>query len=212
MTVEYKIQPLQRCHAAVAARLHEEAQPGTFLTNLGQRFLRLLYEELADTPSAFGYEAVIGDECVGLMTGATNTEHLYSEIIRRRWFAFAVVVGLRLLTHPWLIPSTLQTLRYPGQLHAAPGEGEALTLGVFKAYRHYGIGGALMKALIDGARERGLKGLWYTVDATNERALRLHKGYGAIFKREEMLNGRKMILLLNPLTGGDASADTPAHE
>ena len=68
MTIDYKIQPLQARHAREAAEIHAESQPGTFLTALGPGFLRVLYAALADSPYAYAYEAVVGDEVVAAIT------------------------------------------------------------------------------------------------------------------------------------------------
>jgi len=199
MTVDVQIRPLRPEHADIAATIHAEGQEGTFLTSLGHDFLRLLYAELAVSPAAFAWEAVVDGQVVGVTGGTIDTATLFRSFVRRRWPALIWVVGRRLLTHPQLFGRLWETLRYPSQLHSKPGEGEALVLGVLVPYRHYGIGSLLMKTMLQGARERGLRGLWYTVDATNERALRFHQGHGARYQREEMLYGRKMLLFYNPL-------------
>lgn len=196
---EVVIRPLQVRDAAVAAEIHEESQPGTFLTSLGQRFLRLLYRELALSPTAFGYAALIEGQVVGMIMATEDTGSLFRDLIRRRWLALALVIGLRLLSRPGLIGRVLETLRYPSQLRSEPGEGEELLLGVRAACRQRGIGSLLTTTLLAEARRRGLKGLWYTVDARNERAIRFHQRHGAQFRREETLYGRKFLLYFCPL-------------
>ncbi len=211
MTIDFKIQPLQPRHAREAAEIHAESQPGTFLTALGPGFLRVLYAALADSPYAYAYEAMVGDEVAGVAAGSTDTGDLLRDVVRRRWPALTVAVGIRLLTHPRLIPQVFQMLRYPNQLHNEPGEGEALVLGVRKAYRKHGMGSLLMEAVFAGGRERGVRALWYTVDGRNEYAMKFHQRQGAIYKRSEILFGREMKLFLKPLVAGDA-APAPGDE
>lgn len=193
------IQPLQPAHAREAAELHAEGQPGTFLTSLGPRFLRVLYREFVHLPSVYGFEAVADGQVVGMVTGTSDTGALFRELLRRAWLRLGLVVALRLVAHPRLIRRVWDTLHYPSQLHSAPGEGEALTMAVRLPYRKHGIGTELMLALLREARRRGLRGLWYTVDGANENALRFHRRLGAEFQRTEIMYGRQMVLLFNDL-------------
>ncbi len=49
------IVPLDPAHAAAAARLHIDGQPGTFLTRLGPDVLTVLYRALPRSPVGFGF-------------------------------------------------------------------------------------------------------------------------------------------------------------
>ena len=53
-----------------------------------------------------------------------------------------------------------------------------LSVGVAPAFQHHGLGRALMTALIDHARDRGLLRLELYVRADNERALALYRSLG----------------------------------
>ena len=52
-------------------------------------------------------------------------------------------------------------------------------LGVREASRRRGIGGALVAALRDIAKERGCAGMWVLTDDDNEAALRTYRRAGA---------------------------------
>jgi len=60
-------------------------------------------------------------------------------------------------------------------------------LGVDEAYRRRGVGGALVAALRDLARERGCYGMWVLTDADNAAALATYGSAGAVEPSEHVM-------------------------
>jgi hypothetical protein len=57
--------------AGQVAEIHIQGQPGTFLTNLGKRFLTTLYRQICHSEWGFGVVAVDGGVVAGV--GVLNT-------------------------------------------------------------------------------------------------------------------------------------------
>lgn len=81
------------------------------------------------------------------------------------------------------------------------------TLEVLPAGRGRGIGGALLDALENSARDAGAKSVWLHVEATNAAAIRLYESHGFRLEgRQEGYYGRDRAALIyaKPLSLGHA--------
>jgi len=187
--------------AEIAALLHMEGQPGTFLTTLGKDFLTALYTELGDSPWGLAFVATQdrNGEVVGIIAGSTDTHALFKDLIWKRGLHLAIPVLRRALGQPSLLTKVLQTLFYPNKLHAKPGDAEFLFIGVSGRARRQGIGTRMLEELIQACREQGATGLLSTVDVTNPRANPFHVKWGFKIIDSLLLYGRKMNLYYLPL-------------
>lgn len=197
--MSYTIRPLAPEDATIAADLHIEGQPGTFLTSLGRRFLEALYAQMAVSSYCFGYVAVDGDEVIGVVTGTTDSGAVFKELVLRRGYKLALPVLGSLLRHPSLIPKVVQTMLYPSQTHIEPGEAEMLYLATRSERRGEGIGRALWWAFADGLRERGYKRMGLCVDVANAHAVRFHERQGMDLIRTFTMYGREFRWYVLPL-------------
>ncbi|HXF61380.1 MAG TPA: GNAT family N-acetyltransferase, partial [Caldilineaceae bacterium] len=157
--VNTSIVALAPAHAAAAARLHIESQPGAFLPSLGPGVLAALYRTLPATTVGFGFVAVAPAEhppaspVVGFISATSSVGRLFVEV----GGALLPPLLARLARRPALIGRSLQTLLYPlltGDAHdktPSPVEGgsaELLSIMVEPAWRGQGIGGQLLDALV----------------------------------------------------------------
>jgi len=180
--------------APAAASIHIEGQPGTFLSSLGEAFLRALYAELSCSPYGFGYVAEEKGVVMGVVAATTDTPALFKDMALRRGWRLALPLVGRLLRHPSLIGKVLQTFTYPGKEGHRPGQGELLFIGVRGQARRQGTGSRLVEALVRGCRERGLTDLVVTVDASNEGANHFYIAKGFVYVKDFELYGRRMNL------------------
>ena len=188
----WRIRALTARDADRAAALHAEGQPGTFLTRMGDPFLRALYRLLATAPTCYGSVAEENGRVVGLVVGTTDPKATFSQLLRRSGSRLLFPVALGLLRHPSLIGSAFQTLRYPDHAGALDGEAELFFIGVEAQSRGQGIGRALLSALIQASRARGLSSLGLTVDRANATAQRFYERNGMRPVSSFCLYGRPM--------------------
>jgi ribosomal protein S18 acetylase RimI-like enzyme len=83
-----------------------------------------------------------------------------------------------------------------GQLSILRDKGEIGSLIVAAGYRRQGIGNALLDALIDAARERGLSEVEISADATVPWVRAWYERRGFSFVEERVLSGGERIAVL----------------
>ena len=196
----FQIAPYTLAHANVAADLHIEGQPGTFLTTMGRAFLRALYAQMAVSPLCFGYVAVDGDAVVGVVTGTLDSGAVFKELVLKKGHKLVLPVLGAMLRHPSLVPKAVQTLFYPAQTKPEPGECEMLYLASRADRRGQGIGHALYWALVESARQKGYRKMALCVDVGNPAAVRFHERQGMQLVREFSMYGRPFRWYVLPLT------------
>ncbi len=113
--MSFEIRPFAPEHAAAAAAIHAEGQPGTFLTSFGPSFLRALYSQMAQSAHSFGCVALDGGEVIGVVTGTEDSGAVFRELILRRGLKLLLPVAGAVLRHPALLLKVLQTVMYPAE-------------------------------------------------------------------------------------------------
>jgi len=201
-----ELTPFARQHARQAAEIHTEGQPGTFLTRLGLDFLTTLYSAMPESPWVFGSVMLEGDTVAGLGVVALDTGRFFQDVKRRFWPRLLWCVARQALRHPALIGDIFESLRYPAQLSAPPGEAEVMFLGMRRAYMGQGIAPDLLLHLLDEAHRRGCTSATATIDRRN-RAIRwmIATLPGVVVDREIELNGKTMLIYRAPLPLGSGA-------
>ncbi len=204
----WSIAQLRPEHAAAAAELHRQGQPGTFLTRLGASFLTALYAQMAQSPVCVGVVALDdAGQAIGVAVGSTDTNAVFKEMILRRGLRLVWPVAGAVLRDPGLVRGVLQTLLYPEQAggdEVGDDVGEFLYIGIAPQLRGQGAGQALYEALVEGMRARGIRRLGLVVEASNAGARRFHERNGYRPQRELTMYGRPMLWYEVSLAEGDA--------
>jgi ribosomal protein S18 acetylase RimI-like enzyme len=212
----WSITQLRPEHAAAAAELHRQGQPGTFLTRLGAPFLTALYAQMAQSPVCVGVVALDdAGQTIGVAVGSTDTNAVFKEMILRRGLYLVWPVASAVLRDPGLIRGVLQTLLYPeqaGGAKAGDDVGEFLYIGISPQLRGQGVGQALYEALVEGMRARGIRRLGLVVEASNAGARRFHERNGYRPQHELTMYGRPMLWYEVSLAEGDAPPPASAIE
>lgn len=211
------IEPLQVEDAPQVAAIHAQGQENTFLTSLGPEFLLAMYNEMALSPECVGYVALFDDasgrahgsqdserEVVGLVVGTPFPDSFLSSVLRRGWLRLAPSVLSAILRRPSLVGRIIETLLYPGQEKAQPGEAEMLFLCVRREWQRQGIGAALYRAFTQHVEEQGATALGMTVDDALKDALAYHYAQGMQPRSQFSLYGRTMHWLSKPLGTSEA--------
>lgn len=187
------ITPLLAEHAAQAARLHIEGQPGTFLTALGPEVLTVVYRSLPQSPGGFGL-AACAPQMVGYVSATTGIGRLFVEMAMRRLPALAAPLLRRYVQQPGLLLRSVQTGLYPFFVHEDDDlpSAELLSIMVEPSARSQGVGGLLLAAFLQACRNRGLGAVTVTVDAANDGAQRFYARHGFAMWRAITLYGRAM--------------------
>jgi ribosomal protein S18 acetylase RimI-like enzyme len=182
---------------AEVVRVHLEAFPGFFLSELGPGFLRQFYRGFlcADGIALVAVEADAGKVCAAT-AGAMQPAWFFSRLLVQRWWAFGLAALPTLARRPSILPRLLRAIRYRGDAPSEPGGALWSTLQVRPGFHGRGIGRRLAKAFLQEAEQRGARYVYAFVDADNERTIRLHRSLG--FKSAERLftpEAREMVRL-----------------
>jgi ribosomal protein S18 acetylase RimI-like enzyme len=165
-----------------------------FLTQLGPRFLRNLYREIARSRDAFLFSAVQGRQVVGFIVGSTDTRRVYRQYLLRRGLLDAWRVLPKLATRE-RITSVIETLRYPSrhQSVSLPGA-EILNFCVRAAAQRMGIGKRLFRCLTEEFERRGVSQIRIVTGAQQVKAQRFYESLGATQAANlEIHRGRQSI-------------------
>lgn len=207
------IRPLIRQDGRQVAQLHIQGQPGTFLTNLGEDFLTVLYDEIIGSPWALGVAAFEGDLMVGVAVITTSTRRLFDYIkFKRCWRLFWPLLK-RLVSKPGLLFNVMQTIRYPQKMSSSIKVGERdtdnrqaeyLFLGVREDFRRQHVAFQVVEASVEECRRKGVMQLFALVDSENNRLKTGAGKYGSRYSWQPLrtieIYGRTMDVVLLDLS------------
>ncbi len=188
-----------------AARLHVAGQPNTFLTNLGEDALELVYRALVNGGSGFGVVAATRAEdgasgsVIGFAAATSSTLALYADVGRLSGVAMARKVLAATVRRPALLQQAVESAFYPlrqGGNTREHADAELLAIMVDAEWRGTGVGSALLDALLRQACAHAVATLEVTVDAANAGARRFYAAQGFTHHSDFRLNGRAMCCYL----------------
>jgi glycosyltransferase involved in cell wall biosynthesis/ribosomal protein S18 acetylase RimI-like enzyme len=170
---ELVVRAIRRADVPAAVRIHVEAFKGFFLTELGPAFLRELYAGFCDRPEGLGYVAEQDGRIVGVVAGTTTPAGFFSKLLLERWPAFSVAALPAVVRRPGALGRVLRAVRYRGEEPPALGKQVALlsSIAVDPSAHGKGLGGALVRAFVDGAAERGVEQVYLTTDGADNDAV-----------------------------------------
>ena len=164
------------------ARLHINSISTGFISSLGERFVTVLYQAIADSPYGFGFIAEENGSVLGFVTFAMDINQLYKSIIFKKGIKFAVLLAGKMFSIS-RIKRVLQTLFYPSRVKSsALPSAELLSIAVAPEGRGKGIGKELVAESFKECRKRGLDKVKVLVAAENEAANKLYQkcGFGQV--------------------------------
>ncbi|MEI8122200.1 MAG: GNAT family N-acetyltransferase [bacterium] len=172
---------LSPSHADRLIDLHMAAFPGFFLTSLGPRFLRLLYQGFATMPSGVCILAEEDGRLIGVAAGTTQPDLFFKQLLRTNGPRFALATIPGLLRNPLFVArKCLGALFYRGEsLPDLPNAALLSSLAVAPEHSSKGIGRALVQAFAVEARSHGCSSIYLTTDAVgNDQVNRFYEKCG----------------------------------
>lgn len=197
-------------HAAAAARLHIDGQPGTFLSSLGEEVLTVLYQEISQSDAGFGYAVIDNDGRLLAFASATpSVGRLFLDIGLRRSGSMVLPLMRRFLSEPRLLLLSGQTLLYPlRQSSSTRGDGaELLSIMTEADMRSQGLGAALLSEIFARCRQKGIDEIEVTVDSENLAAARFYIRHGFKAIERFTLYGRSMTRFCKALDVSPSRVD-----
>lgn len=157
------------------ARLHKDLIATGFLSSLGPRFLRVLYEAILEDPASALYVVRDSETAMGFIAGTGDTGAFYRRFASRHFLA-AVWALLPTLLRPSVWRRIYESLRYGGGESSVPAE--LLSMAVAPAARRRGLGRRLVETLLEWVERCGIARVKVVVGADNETAVAFYRNCG----------------------------------
>lgn len=152
-------------------RVHQEAFPNFFLTQLGARVLRRYYSEAIQWRNAYSVVATDGEEILGFAVGIVNLGEYNEHLIRHHSLRLAIAALPRFILHPSLLVRALWSVTRPKAEEEKPQEASITSIAVSSRRQRRGLGKLLLAELVQRMQERGVEQITLSTDMeNNERA------------------------------------------
>lgn len=147
--------------------IHGESFPGFFLSFLGPRFLRVLYESIVDHERGAAFVYLDNGELAAFVAGVTNPSAFYRALIKHRLPAFMWAAMSAALRRPQIILRLFRALLYPSQTPRGDAIATLMSIGTRPKCQGRGIGRQLVEAFLAEMNRRGVRCVNLTTDRQN---------------------------------------------
>ncbi len=172
--------PLTRGDLDPCVRMHLDAFPAFFLSQLGARFLREFYRGFLDAPGGVAVVARDADGAVvGVAVGHVEPSGFFRKLVVRRWWAFCWASAALVFRKPSSAPRLLRALAYRGSV-PLPVSGALLSsICVAPGTQAKGVGSSLLDEWSTVAAQLGAPSAYLTTDAVgNDRTNAFYESNG----------------------------------
>lgn len=159
-----RIMRKEDCSAVVA--IHLASFQGFFLSFLGPRFLKELYEGILDDPSHISLVSESGGQILGFVAGSDAPSGLYKRLLKKRWWRFGLASLPTVIKNPRVVKRLVRAFSMSRQAASGERRGTLMSIAVMPGDQNKGIGRLLVKAFLEEASNRGL----CQVDLTTDKA------------------------------------------
>jgi ribosomal protein S18 acetylase RimI-like enzyme len=187
------VRSMQPVDVRQVVRVHMQAFPGFFLSFLGERFLRELYDAIIGDPTGLAF--VYDDSGVqGFVAGTTQPSGFYKRLIRDRLWQFGFASILPLIKNPMILPRLLRAFAMPTLAGTGEGCAKLLSIAIVPEAQGKHIGKNLLFAFLAEAQCRGMQQVDLETDRLNNDATNhfyLHNGF-FLYRSYTTPEGREM--------------------
>ncbi|MBQ7172494.1 MAG: GNAT family N-acetyltransferase [Clostridia bacterium] len=175
--------------------IHLATFQGFFLTFMGKRFLRYMYQSYAEHPESGLLVAEENDTPVGFLAYSEAVSNLYRYMFRRHFFPFAWYGFLAALRRPAAFFHILRAFKKPKEAERTEPYVYLASIGVLPEEKSKGIGSSLISTLKERVDFSRFSYIMLETDAENNNAaLGFYQKNGFAPAREyETPEGRKMV-------------------
>ncbi|MGB7861388.1 MAG: GNAT family N-acetyltransferase, partial [Acidimicrobiia bacterium] len=163
------------------AELHRQMIATGFLSSLGHRFLRVLYEAMIGDDGCTVVVAESNGVVVGFIAGTESTGRLYKRFLRAHWFKAALSMFPAILK-PSMWKRMYESFRYGSD--ESRFDAELLSMAVAPAARRRRVGKRLVDSLLSWAEDQGIQGMKVVVAESNRPATALYNSCGFVEGRQ----------------------------
>lgn len=189
-----KYRPAREQDVPQIVGIHERAFPGFFLTELGPRFLRVLYAGMIG--SNVGVVVVAEDKgLVGFVAGSPNQARLYRELRNQHLVAFGFAAAMGAVRKPGSAFRLLRAIGRPREAAAMSSTACLMSIAVDPLCQANGAGSEMVRQFEARLIELGCPDYCLTTDTEhNAPVRRFYERLGLSVRRETITReGRRML-------------------
>lgn len=161
---EGALKPMELAHVGAVVKIHMSSFQSFFLTSLGPSFLGHLYKGIVESPLGMGFIIVENHIPMGFVCGAINASDFYKELLKRRWFQFALSALPALIRRPATVPRLFRALKKPYESKRGSTKAILMSIGVHPAAQGRKYGKILVSAFLGTMRQCGVDEVSLTTD------------------------------------------------
>jgi hypothetical protein len=179
------------------AWLHAAAMGHSLWAQLGDAFLRVVYEGLVSHPDFLGWVYVEDGRVRGFIAGTLDGPRMMRDTARARFLPLALATVRGLVARPAAARPLLETILY-FRRSAAPGTEEIRAESLFCSFepdlRGRRVSGHINKVLFEAVAAAGHRALKITSEVDNEGAVRQLSSWGFERAGRFRFYGKEMIV------------------
>lgn len=174
-----KIRKANKADARTCGLIHQQEIPTGFLSQLGLRFLKLLYAAMIRSREAICLVVEDGEcQVVGFVCGCSNVGRFYREFFVKRGLK-AFLILLPQILKPTVFRKALETANYRGSSDESElPKAELLAIAVRPHVRGTATAQQLTEALFSECRQREIQEIKVVVGSGNVQANRFYEKVG----------------------------------
>ena len=153
---QIKFDVLKTKYAEEVASLHVRSVDKGFISLLGEKVVKYLYEGIIVSEHAFGFVVVKNSKVVGFISCTESVGAIYKYILKKHFFRLALAV-LPKMFRLHNVKNAIETLLYPRRYSDNSPSIEILSVVVDEQMRMMGLGRRLIEQVLNESNKRGIK-------------------------------------------------------
>ncbi|MDR3591524.1 MAG: GNAT family N-acetyltransferase [Negativicutes bacterium] len=178
------IRDMQLMDVKKVALIHTQSFPGFFLSFLGPGFLEVYYRGICRAEHSIRLVAEDDQgQIIGFVVGTASPQGFYQKLLRRDWYKFILASLNAVLHRPGIVMRLMRAATHPSKHPIDEDIVGLFSIGVHLECQRSGVGGKLLSAFLEKARQANCKKVYLSTDAVdNEKANEFYKKHGFVIK------------------------------
>ncbi|WP_035273100.1 GNAT family N-acetyltransferase [Desulfogranum japonicum] len=145
--------------------IHLSSFPSFFLTFLGPGFLKIFYKGICSASDGIAFISLDSKGTpAGFVVGTSNPRGFYTKLLKSSWYKFALASVIPIIKKPSIFFRVARGLKHPGDNPIGTDIAGLFSIGILPEVQRQGVGQKLIKAFLDGAKEKGCNKVFLTTD------------------------------------------------
>lgn len=147
--------------------IHLKSFEGFFLTFMGQKFLKVLYQSICKDLTGIGFLIEVDNKIAGFVIGTSHLTGLYSRLLKKNFLEFGFASISSILKKPSIIIHLFRTFTSTKQQNSSEDIATLMSIAIDPEFQGNNIGAILVDEFLKEASKRDCKKVNLNTDAKN---------------------------------------------